>query len=549
MRRKPIAAALVFILAVVLRAGLLERHSLWADEVFSLAMATGHSLEHPTALADPVQGDYVEAPRPLPPSEYRRYLEHEQPVADLSRVIRAVRMSDTSPPLYYLLLYAWTRTLGTSDLVLRLFSLTWALACLPPLWSLAVQMGGRRAAAPTCALFAVAPLSVYYSTEGRMYSPLLFLTLAGAWLTLALWRHGFGAPLFGLWVGVGVAGLLTHYYFGFIWAAFCGYLVVAPGRLGRRVVLAGAALSGLLVVPWYAQLPESLSAWRVTHGWLSEEAYPTTLFGRPVTNPTVGRVANQAFVLLGYFSGAGHWGGGWHGQVWANRFAVVLVAALLGLLWWRLSGRLCSGRRLLVWLWLAAALAGPLAFDVLMGTYVTARPRYAIAGLPAAMLLAGLALGRLSPPTRVVALVLIATAWAPGIRDLYAKEADWEQFREVASMVDADAPDVIIVHSIPSGVLAVARYMRTETPVASWVGHLGQRRVPEDVEALTVGAGRVVLVKVHALGAPASQETWLRANAEPSGETTVQDATIVRFVMGGRERLPAPARTSRSLDN
>ena len=37
----------VFILCAVLRLAILDRQSLWTDEFFSLAMATGHSLEHP----------------------------------------------------------------------------------------------------------------------------------------------------------------------------------------------------------------------------------------------------------------------------------------------------------------------------------------------------------------------------------------------------------------------------------------------------------------------------------------------------------------------
>lgn len=49
-------------------------------------------------------------------------------------MVRAVLLSDTSPPLYYLLLHRWTRALGTTDLVLQLFSVLWALAAFPLLY-------------------------------------------------------------------------------------------------------------------------------------------------------------------------------------------------------------------------------------------------------------------------------------------------------------------------------------------------------------------------------------------------------------------------------
>src|SRR3954454_4006065 len=104
-----IALALWLLLLLVsgaasIRIGLALQSGLWVDEIFSLAMATGHSLEHAPAVADPVLGDYVETPMPQPPSAWRRYAEHVSPAAEPGRVIRAVLLSDTSPPLYYVLL-------------------------------------------------------------------------------------------------------------------------------------------------------------------------------------------------------------------------------------------------------------------------------------------------------------------------------------------------------------------------------------------------------------------------------------------------------------
>ena len=115
------------------------------DEVFSLAIATGHSLEHPAATADPALGDFVEPEGPVHAEEFKRYLAHDDPPASPARVVRAVLLSDTSPPLYYLLLYGWTLVFGTSDVALRLFSTAWSLACLPFLAGIARRTGGRGA--------------------------------------------------------------------------------------------------------------------------------------------------------------------------------------------------------------------------------------------------------------------------------------------------------------------------------------------------------------------------------------------------------------------
>jgi len=118
----------IFGLTAVLQVLVAGRSGLWADEVFSLALATGHSLEHAAAVADPRRGDFVEPNYPVPAEEFSRYLKHDDPPANPARVVRAVLLSDTNPPLYYLLLYGWTLVVGTSDIALRLFLVMYALA-------------------------------------------------------------------------------------------------------------------------------------------------------------------------------------------------------------------------------------------------------------------------------------------------------------------------------------------------------------------------------------------------------------------------------------
>jgi predicted membrane-bound mannosyltransferase len=159
---------LLVAVAFALRLEAATRPGLWADEIFSLAMATGHSLEHPAAEADPALGDFIQ-PRDLePPSQIRRYAEQDARPAGADRVVRAVLRSDTSPPLYYLLLNVWTRPFGTGDVALRLFSVWWAVLSVPLLWLVAREVGEPRAAWPATLLFAWSPVAIFYSAEGRM---------------------------------------------------------------------------------------------------------------------------------------------------------------------------------------------------------------------------------------------------------------------------------------------------------------------------------------------------------------------------------------------
>ena len=79
-------------------------------------------------------------------------------------------------------------------------------------------------------LFATAPLSVFYATEGRMYSMLWFFTLSSALLTYRLHRRGSSPPTVCLWVMAAAGGMLTHYFFLFEWATFTAWLLLFPGR-------------------------------------------------------------------------------------------------------------------------------------------------------------------------------------------------------------------------------------------------------------------------------------------------------------------------------
>jgi hypothetical protein len=512
-----LSALLLFGLATLLRVQLASQRGLWADEVFSLAMATGHSLEHPAANADSAQGDFVEPREAEPAAAYGWYLRHGVPAAGARQVIRAVQLSDTSPPLYYLLLNVWTRTLGTSDRVLRMFSVLWALAAFPLLWSLGQRLGGWRAAASAASLYALAPPSLYYAVEARMYALLWFLALAFIWLTVRLHDGGNRPGTLLLWTFVGAAGFLTHYFFAFVWAAGVLWIALYPGRSARAPLLAAVFATAAATLPWYAQLPASLRRWRVTGSWLDGSLSLAQALSAPVL---------LAWNLL---AGRGIWGG----SRWMDRLLAALFLLLALAIWRRGLKPLFSPVPLLLWLWLLAACVGPVVFDLMRGTLASLMARYALSALPVAMLLVGLALTRLPPRASAVLLGLIVCAWAPGIRAVFHDPRSWEPYiglgREVSAW--AGPSDLVIVHSIPSGVLGMTRYMDSTIPVAAWIGQLGRRRMPQDLEALLAGRSRVALVKVHHLGEPAPEEAWLRRKATLLDTRTMGSADLPAEVL------------------
>jgi hypothetical protein len=525
--RVPREAVVAFALALLMRLCLVERQGLWPDEVFSLAIATGHSLEHPAEQAEAALGDFVEDEPAFPAVHYQRYLANGSEPEGPRRVLRAVRLSDTSPPLYYLLLQAWTRLAGTGDASLRTFSVFWAMACLPLLWLVSTRIGGRVAAPAACVLFAFAPLSIYYSTEGRMYSLLWFWVLSAAWLMLRLRDVGTKPAALAGWIAASAGGLLTHYFFGFVWLAMLLWWLGSPGLVGRRWLLLAAALAGLAVLPWYLSVPEDLGRWRVTGDWLRM---------RPS-----GYAAERApFQLaLSYVSSRGVWGGGPR----AERAGLVLYALSGAALVWGLGRRALRAPVLLLWLWLAGACLGPPLLDWLRGTYSAAVPRYALAGMPAAFLLMALGVGALPARARWAFLVLALASWTPGWKLLFANPSrSFSPLREVARELSAraTASDVVVVHSIPSGVIGVARYMDGGAPIAAWVGQLGRRRVPESVETLLAGRAKAFLVLIHTVGEPAPEEGYLREHAQTVRDEWLETARIVEFAPRDADRFPTP---------
>jgi hypothetical protein len=134
---------------------------------------------------------------------------------------------------------------------------------------------------------------------------------------------------------------------------------------------------------------------------------------------------------------------------------------------------------------------------------------------------------------------LLAAAWLPGIGDAVAHRVRaGEPYHAVARRVAAWAgpDDLVLVHAIPSGVLGVARYLERDVPMAAWIGQLGQRRVPEDLDALLAGRARVALVRIHDVGAPAPEEDWLRDHATLLGEEQRESARIAYFSLGSTRR-------------
>ena len=127
----------------------------------------------------------------------------------------------------------------------------------------------------------------------------------------------------------------------------------------------------------------------------------------------------------------------------------------------------------------------------------------------------------LADRTAAILLVLIVISWGDVTFSMFRQNSrSGEPFRAIADSIAAQITpsDLILVHSIPSGVLGIARYSNKSSAVGVWVEQLGQRRVPESFQG-SCRRSRVFFVLAHPLGEPVPEEQWLRL--DPSLVTTV----------------------------
>lgn len=155
--------------------------------------------------------------------------------------------SESAPPLYYVLIWAWTKIFGAGVLGFRSFSALIGTLTIPVMY-LAGRRISERVGLWAATLATVNPAMYYYSQEARAYALLILFSAAA----FALWQRALQEPTarrLALWSGLSILAVLTHYFAVFL---FVPEAVILARRLHwRRVAVpAGAVvLVGLALVP------------------------------------------------------------------------------------------------------------------------------------------------------------------------------------------------------------------------------------------------------------------------------------------------------------
>ena len=135
-------------------------------------------------------------------------------VGSLHDLVHAVRTTEVSPPLYFLVVWL-ARRVGDAQLWLRLPSLLCGVALIPVVYAVGRRLVGSTAALVGAGFATLSPFLVWYSNEARGYALLALLVVCSTWsLLVALDRGGFWR--WALLTVLVAAVLLTHYTGAFV---------------------------------------------------------------------------------------------------------------------------------------------------------------------------------------------------------------------------------------------------------------------------------------------------------------------------------------------
>jgi len=124
-------------------------------------------------------------------------------------------ISDTHPPLYYLVLHYWTALFGDSEFAVRAPSIIFGAATIVAVYAVGRLLASAKAALLAALLVALSTFHLNYSIEARMYSMLAFLATASFYFFIVCRRNPSRRSSIGYFVA-SAALIYTHVYGLFI---------------------------------------------------------------------------------------------------------------------------------------------------------------------------------------------------------------------------------------------------------------------------------------------------------------------------------------------
>src|ERR1700677_831612 len=164
-----------------------------------------------------------------------------------SGMLSHLAKSESTPPLYYILVWAWSKVFGAGPVGFRSMSALIGTVTIPVMY-LAGREISQRVGVWAAVLTTLSPSMYFFSQEARAYG-LLVLFCAAAYVA---WQRSLREPStrnLAMWCALSSLSILAHYFAAFL---FISEAVVLIRRIGWRRVLAPigvGVLVGLALVP------------------------------------------------------------------------------------------------------------------------------------------------------------------------------------------------------------------------------------------------------------------------------------------------------------
>jgi mannosyltransferase len=402
---------------------------------------------------------------------YDEGISAHQLTRSLAEILRASAL-DTHPPLYYWTLKAWAEALGPSEVSLRSLSAAWGVLTVVLTWLIGRRLFGTLAGSLAALLVCVAPLSVYYSQEVRMYAQVTTLGLVAV--------YAYTQRTFWLYALAGLATLYSQYLGAAMLLALNVHALVWWRCWGGREWLQWVAANAAIAVGFLPWLPTFVD--QQTHALNTS---PRTVQGLAVeTVEAYGGGIARGEVFL-----------------WAGTLLVVLALLVFAVS----DDRRAASLGLLIWL---TPLGLVLTLGLRTGLFEV---RYLVPGVPGLMLLVGLGVARLARRP-LLAIGLAALALVPAAIGLSAQYFDpnlaRDDYRGLVADIEREArPTDAVLLVAPNQVEIFDYYDRGQLPT---IGLPAQRPIdPQDtlrrLETIRAQHDRVWVV------------TWAMAEADPKG--------------------------------
>lgn len=184
-------------------------------------------------------------------------------------IVTEYAKADFHPPLYFAMMWVWTRVFGFSEIALRMPSVIFGTLTVAAVYFLGRELFSKRAGLFASLLLALNPLHIYYSQEARMYALAAFFATLNMFFFARMLRRpaGFNTGYFTSLL----LTLASDYMAGFVVLA---QIVIMAVQRSRPLFLcwvkssAPVFLFSLLWLPiFWSQLRIGVSASSSIPGW------------------------------------------------------------------------------------------------------------------------------------------------------------------------------------------------------------------------------------------------------------------------------------------